>query len=266
MYHPQILPEFRNPIFCSVISYVNWWKKNISNPDAMIKEAIILAGGQGTRLKSVVQDLPKCLAPVAGKPFLAYLLDFARKQGIEKFVFALGYKTELIEAFIQQYLPAGSYLFSIEGEPLGTGGALYQAIQRVSGSHAIVLNADTFFSITFLHLSIIHELRKAACTLALKPMKSFDRYGAVEIREQVVTGFSEKKYHASGLINGGVYALSKEAFLKKSFPPVFSFEQDYLQKEYLHQNIYGLVSDQYFIDIGIPEDYHRAQTELIQHV
>lgn len=232
----------------------------------MINEAIVLAGGQGTRLKSVVSDLPKCLAPVAGRPFLAYLLDFAQKQGIDKFIFALGYKTEFIEMFVQQYLPRGSYIFSVEEEPLGTGGALYKACQLISGSSSTVLNADTFFGVSLLNLSIIHELRKAACTLALKPMKSFDRYGAVELNNQVITGFSEKKYHATGLINGGIYALSKEAFLKKSFPPVFSFEEDYLQKEYLKREIYGLVSDKYFIDIGIPEEYHRAQTELIQHV
>ena len=225
----------------------------------MIKEAIVLAGGLGTRLKPVVSDLPKSLAPVSGKPFLAYLLDYAKKQGIEKFIFALGYKTELIEQFVKQYLLEGSYIFSIEEEPLGTGGALYKACQQVTAHNTIVLNADTFFGISLLNLSIVHELRRAACTLALKPMKSFDRYGAVELDKQVITGFSEKKYHASGLINGGVYALSMAPFLQKSFPPVFSFEKDYLEKEYRSGHICGMVSDAYFIDIGIPEDYERAQ-------
>jgi D-glycero-alpha-D-manno-heptose 1-phosphate guanylyltransferase len=232
----------------------------------MINEVIILAGGLGTRLKPVLSDLPKSLAPVAGRPFLAYLLDFAKKQGIDKFIFALGYKTELIETFVRQYLPGGSYIFSVEEEPLGTGGALYKACQQVTGLSTLVFNADSFFGVSLLHLSIIHELRRAACTLALKPMKNFDRYGAVELDNQIITGFTEKKYHATGLINGGIYALSKEAFLKKKFPPVFSFEQDYLQKEYTNRDIYGLVSDQYFIDIGVPEDYQLAQRELIQHI
>jgi len=129
-----------------------------------------------------------------------------------------------------------------------------------------VLNADTFFAVSFLNLSIIHELRKAACTLALKPMKSFDRYGTVELDKQVIIGFSEKKYRDSGLINGGVYALGKKTFLEKKFPAVFSFEQDYLQKEYPSGALYGMISDHYFIDIGIPEDYQRAQTELKQHL
>ena len=97
----------------------------------MITEAIILAGGLGTRLKSVVGDCPKSLAPVAGKPFLAYLLDYAKQQGIKKFIFALGYKTELIETFVKGYLPEGSYFFSVEEQPLGTGGAIYKACKGI---------------------------------------------------------------------------------------------------------------------------------------
>jgi D-glycero-alpha-D-manno-heptose 1-phosphate guanylyltransferase len=229
----------------------------------MIREAIVLAGGLGTRLKPVVSDLPKSLAPVAGKPFLLYLLDFARSQGIQKFVFALGHKAEPIEAFVKQFLPANSYTFSMEEEPLGTGGAIFRACKKIADEETIVLNSDTFFGVSFTNLSIIHELRKAECTLALKPMKAFDRYGEVEIEKQVVIGFSEKKFHASGLINGGVYALSTNSFLQKSFPSVFSFEKDYLEKEFVKGEIMGMISDAYFIDIGIPEDYERAQRESL---
>jgi D-glycero-alpha-D-manno-heptose 1-phosphate guanylyltransferase len=228
----------------------------------MITEAIILAGGLGTRLKSVVADVPKSLAPVAGKPFLAYLLDYAGKQGIVKFIFALGHKTELIEAFVKEYLPEGSYVFSIEQEPLGTGGAIYKACSLAENKDVIVLNADTFFGVSFSNLSIIHELRNAACTLALKPMKDFDRYAVVEIDHQVITGFSEKKYRKQGLINGGVYALSAADFLQRKFPTSFSFEKDYLEKQYSQGDLMGMISESYFIDIGIPEDYARAQTEF----
>ncbi|HEY4935717.1 MAG TPA: nucleotidyltransferase family protein [Puia sp.] len=229
----------------------------------MITEAIVLAGGLGTRLKSVVADLPKSLAPVAGRPFLAWLLDYAKQQGIGRFIFALSYKAEQIEAFVQKYLPEEAYAFSIEEEPLGTGGAIYKACKQVSTADTIVLNADTFFGVQFSQLAKLHEQRKAACTLALKPMKAFDRYGLVDIDEkQTVTGFSEKKQQSDGLINGGVYALMTESFLQKSFPSAFSFEKDYLEKEYVKGNILGLVSDAYFIDIGIPEDYVKAQTEL----
>jgi D-glycero-alpha-D-manno-heptose 1-phosphate guanylyltransferase len=97
-------------------------------------------------------------------------------------------------------------------------------------------------------------------------MKAFDRYGSVEIEKQVVTGFSEKKYYKDGLINGGVYALSVTSFLEKPFPGHFSFERDYLEKEYRNRKILALVSDAYFIDIGIPEDYQRAQEELVANI
>ena len=130
----------------------------------------------------------------------------------------------------------------------------------------MVLNADTFFGISYSNLTIIHELKKADCTLALKPVNAFDRYGAVEIEKQVVTGFSEKKYYKSGLINGGVYALSVASFLGKSFAAHFSFEQDYLEKQYRNGRILAMVSDAYFIDIGIPEDYERAQKEFVSSV
>ena len=231
----------------------------------MITEAIILAGGLGSRLKPVIADLPKSLAPVAGKPFLGYLLDYSKKQGIKKFIFALGYKSAPIEQFVKAYLPAGSYVFSVEEEPLGTGGAIFKACNLVATPDTMVLNADTFFGISFSHLAIIHELRKAECTLALKPMKSFDRYGAVEIEKQVIIGFSEKKYYREGLVNGGVYALSAASFLQKKFPPVFSFEKDYLEKQYRGRQIMGMLSDAYFIDIGVPEDYERAQAEMTGH-
>jgi D-glycero-alpha-D-manno-heptose 1-phosphate guanylyltransferase len=233
----------------------------------MITEAIVLAGGLGTRLKTVVADLPKSLAPVAGRPFLAYLLDHARKQGIDKFIFALGYKTELIEEFVRTYLPEESYAFSIEKEPLGTGGAIFKACKQVSSANTIVLNADTYFGIQYSQLSGLHELRKAACTLALKPMKDFERYGAVNLDEKnTIRGFSEKKHQTSGFINGGVYALKVEPFLKKFFPEIFSFEKDYLETACVKGDILGVVSDAYFIDIGVPEDYLRAQHELRSYI
>lgn len=232
----------------------------------MITEAIILAGGLGTRLQAVVGDQPKCLAPVGGKPFLSYLLDSARKQGISKFIFALGHKSDQIESFVKKSLPEGSYIFSIEEEPLGTGGAVYKACSVAAGPNVIVLNADTFFGIMYSNLTIIHELRKADCTLALKPMEAFDRYGAVEIEKQVVTGFGEKKYHKNGLINGGVYALSVAPFLQKSFPVNFSFERDYLERNYRNGRFLAIVSDAYFIDIGVPEDYQQAQGELVANI
>ncbi len=229
----------------------------------MISEAIILAGGLGTRLRSVVPELPKCMAPVADRPFLDYVIEYLQKQGIRKFIFALGYKSEIIERFLKSGLAASGYQLSIEHEPLGTGGAIRLAAAQATAASVLVLNGDTFFDIDVRELAAFHESHAADCSLSLKPMHDFDRYGVVELgKDHTVKNFHEKKRYASGLINGGVYALSVEQFIKEDLPPVFSFEKDYLEKYYTRRRILGLVQDRYFIDIGIPEDYERAQTEL----
>jgi D-glycero-alpha-D-manno-heptose 1-phosphate guanylyltransferase len=228
-----------------------------------IKEAIILAGGLGTRLRSSVPDLPKCMAPVGGRPFVGYITDYFRRAGIEKFVFALGYKSAAFADFFRDYFPSGGYTVSLEAEPLGTGGAIRQACTLATGKNVLVLNGDTFFRIGLEALSDLHADRHADCTLSLKPMRDFDRFGVVEQDDaQRVVGFREKKAYREGLINGGVYALDRERFLREELPAVFSFEKDYLERVLESRRIYGVVQDKYFIDIGIPEDYRRVQTAI----
>jgi D-glycero-alpha-D-manno-heptose 1-phosphate guanylyltransferase len=229
-----------------------------------IKEAIILAGGLGTRLRDTVPDLPKCLAPVAGNPFLYYVIDHLSKQGIEKFIFAVGYKKEMIEDFLQHIAIPIHWQVSIETEPLGTGGALKQACSKAVDPTVLVLNGDTLFRVEAQSLAAFHGRKQAACSLSLKPMTHFERYGVVELNpDDSVKSFQEKKYYPAGLINGGVYALQVDSFLKEDLPAVFSFEKDWLEKFYTQRPVFGLVQDQYFIDIGIPEDYERAQQEFL---
>ncbi len=236
----------------------------------MITECIILAGGLGTRLRSVVFDLPKCMAPVAGEPFLAYVIEYFRKQGIENFIFAVGYKSEVIEKYLHNEFSTVNYQLSMEQEPLGTGGALKQACSRATQKNVLVLNGDTFFAIDVNKLTSFHIMRGADCTLSLKPMENFDRYGVVELNEDYsIKTFKEKQFYDAGMINGGVYALHVDKFLKESLPEIFSFE-DYLEKKTsatddTKKKMYGVVQDKYFIDIGIPEDYERAQFELPQN-
>jgi D-glycero-alpha-D-manno-heptose 1-phosphate guanylyltransferase len=227
-----------------------------------IKEAIILAGGLGTRLRSAVPDLPKCLAPVGGRPFLGFVTDHFRREGIEKFIFALGYKSDYFDAFLRTEFPDGGYDISLEEAPLGTGGAIRQACGLVEGKTALILNGDTFFRIGLKALADFHAEKQADCSLCLKPMRDFDRFGVVEMtNDGRVRSFREKQYYSAGLINGGVYALEKAALLREEWPKVFSFEKDYLEAT-RGERLYGLVQDSYFIDIGIPEDYRRAQDEL----
>lgn len=229
----------------------------------MISEAIILAGGLGTRLRSSVSDLPKCMAPVAGKPFIAHVAGYFLQAGIERLIFALGYKSDYFDEFLHQYLPPGSYHVSTEAEPLGTGGAIRLACHHVKNTHAMVLNGDTLFRMNVKDLSALHLKEEADCTLSLKPMHDFDRYGAVELDKfGQVKNFREKQFLSHGLINGGVYMLNTSKFLREDLPAKFSFEKDYLEKMVGHRRFFGLTQDSYFIDIGIPEDYRRAQSEL----
>lgn len=228
-----------------------------------IKECIILAGGLGTRLRSAVPDLPKCMAPVAGKPFLSYVIDYFHKQGIERFILSLGYMHEVIEAYVTTQYSMPDVQYSIEREPLGTGGAIKLACKKAKEKDVLVLNGDTIFTIQLDRLATFHTNHAADCTLSLKPMQHFDRYGVVELAEDhAVKDFREKQYYEAGYINGGVYALNVASFLQETLPEKFSFEKDYLEKLYAQRKMYGLAQDAYFIDIGIPTDYEKANQEF----
>lgn len=227
-----------------------------------VKAAIILAGGLGTRLRDTVPDLPKCMAPVNGQPFLTYVIRYLLSQGIEKFIFSLGYKHEVIENFLNTQFPTINFECSVEEEPLGTGGAIKLACKKTTEKNILVVNGDTLYKVNAEAIFSFHNKNAADCSITLKPMENFDRYGVVEIDNNIVTNFKEKQFYKTGLINGGVYILNVERFLSKIFPPKFSFEKDFLEKEYRNGNIYGIIKDEYFIDIGIPEDYKKAQEEL----
>jgi D-glycero-alpha-D-manno-heptose 1-phosphate guanylyltransferase len=232
----------------------------------MIKETIILAGGLGTRLRSVVAELPKCMATVAGKPFLYYVIKQLQNQGIEKFIFSLGYKHEVIEAYINTEFKTIDAQFVIENEPLGTGGAIKLACAKATEKNVLVLNGDTMFSINVQLLAAAQTAYGADCTLSLKPMQNFDRYGVVELNaDRSIASFKEKQFYKEGLINGGIYALQTAHFLQEKLPEKFSFEKDYLEKYYNQRKMYGNIQDEYFIDIGIPEDYQRAQIEMANY-
>lgn len=228
-----------------------------------ITEAVILAGGLGTRLRDAVPDLPKCMAPVNGQPFIGYIIDYLQSQGIKRFIFSLGYRSDDFIAYIQQKLPLENYEIVIESHPLGTGGAIQFACTYARTEDLVVVNGDSIFKTDLAYQADFHFAHGAECTLALKTMEKADRYGAVELNpDHTIAAFKEKAYFEKGLINAGVYILNRAVYFDRFLPEVFSFENDYLQKFYDEQTMYGVISDGYFIDIGIPEDYQRAQTEL----
>ena len=220
-------------------------------------EAIILAGGLGTRLRSVVSEVPKCMAPVAGKPFLEYVLEWLSRFDIDHVVLSVGYLKEVIFQYVESRSWPFEISYAIEEEPLGTGGGIRLALSRCRGDHVYVLNGDTFFNVDLDALPFA-----APVTLALKPMRDFDRYGAVDWDGELVTGFREKEACAEGLINGGVYAIDRSQLDLALYPKRFSFEQELLVPLSRLKLVSGRVQEGYFIDIGIPEDYARAQREL----
>lgn len=213
-------------------------------------QAIVLAGGLGTRLRSVVQDLPKPMAPINGKPFLAFVLEYLKKQGITEIVLSVSYKYELIQEYFKDKFHGMKIHYNIEKELLGTGGAIKDALKLVK-NEVYILNGDTLFDIDLKKLA----LSDSKICIALKQMQNFDRYGTVNVDEQgIVTSFEEKVFKKQGLINGGIYLLKKDIFDKFDLEKKFSFEE-FLQENYKSLKIQTQIFDDYFIDIGIPQDY-----------
>ncbi|HYV95265.1 MAG TPA: HAD-IIIA family hydrolase [Chitinophagales bacterium] len=229
----------------------------------MTKTAIILAGGFGTRLQSVVKDIPKPMAPIAGKPFLEYLLHYLSKHGIEKVILSVGYKWETIKNYFGDSYREMKLEYSIEDEPLGTGGAILKAVRSSDEKQFFIFNGDSFFNIDLKEFDLRHKTKDVRLSLALKRMRNFDRYGVVQTdSSNRIIAFEEKKFYDEGDINGGIYILHRDLFSGMNLPEKFSFEKDVMEKYCKEFFFSGFTFDDYFIDIGIPEDYRRAQIEL----
>jgi D-glycero-alpha-D-manno-heptose 1-phosphate guanylyltransferase len=226
------------------------------------KEAIILAGGLGTRLSSVLEKTPKSIAPVRGRPFLVYLLENLIRYNFTSAILATGYRHIDIMAFFGDTYKGMKLLYSVEEEPLGTGGAILKALSMVTGDTCVVLNGDTLFSIDLEEFEDFYYRNEPDLSVALKPMRNFERYGNLTMEGNRIISFEEKRYCKSGLINGGIYLLKKDWVVKHAPGEKFSFERDIMEKRASGDLITGYVSDAYFIDIGIPEDYARAADEL----
>lgn len=185
-------------------------------------QAIILCGGLGTRLKSVIKDIPKPMAPINNKPFLEFIFEYLKRQGIKEIILAVSYKYEVIQEYFKDEFLGIKIKYSIEKEPLGTGGAIKEALKFIK-NEACVLNGDTFFDIDLNKL----KLNGGKIYLALKQMNDFDRYGTVNVDKQgFVISFEEKIFKTQGLINGGIYLLTKDIFNE------FDLEKNFLLKNF----------------------------------
>ena len=227
----------------------------------MVTEAVVLAGGLGTRLRSVVSDVPKAMAPIAGQPFLAYLLQFLAAQGIRRVVLAVGYRHETIRAWFGSRYHGLELVYSVENEPLGTGGGLRLALPLVEGGFAFVLNGDTFLRLNYAAMAATLEGHGALdLVVALREVPDAGRYGAVVVENGRIQGFQVRGTEGPGLINAGSYLMAQDIFQRYPMPAKFSFESDFLEARCGELRPLAFQCDAPFIDIGIPEALAEAQT------
>jgi D-glycero-alpha-D-manno-heptose 1-phosphate guanylyltransferase len=205
------------------------------------------------------------MAPVNGKPFLHYIFKYLEQQGCTRVVLSLGYKHEVITDWLGEQQLSIETDHVIEEEPLGTGGGIALAMVKAKAEAVIVLNGDTLFQVDLARLVEFHKDCGAETSLALKEMFRFNRYGSVQVDENdTIVAFEEKGYKEAGYINGGVYCVNRQRFFSRELPMKFSFEKEYLER-YVDQKCFlGRVNKDYFIDIGVPEDYERAQEDFKQ--
>lgn len=227
-----------------------------------MKEAIVLAGGLGTRLRSEIGEYPKPMAEVAGKPFLTYILDYLVHYNYDHIVLAVGYKYEIIENHFGGEYKGSKLTYSIEKERLGTGGAIRLALNECATENILVCNGDSFIDVDLKEFENQVLQSDFECSLALNQMSNIDRYGLVEIDNNRITSFKEKSFQKEALINSGVYLLNKDHFINKTPKGNFSMETEYFEKYYESGILGGFTFSAFFRDIGIPEDFNLAQHEF----
>lgn len=225
-------------------------------------EAIVLAGGLGTRLRSVVADRPKPLAPVAGRPFLDYLLAHLERVGAHHVILSVGYLGEQIESRYGDRFGTVALSYSRETAPLGTGGALRQALQHSTGSYTLAVNGDTLLACDPWPFIVATARADRPLGILTREVGDTARYGRCTLAGDLVVGFGEPARPGPGLINAGVYCLRHDVFDGVTLPERFSLEQEFIGPSLARLRPYGTRTDAYFIDIGVPADFARAQKEL----
>lgn len=221
-------------------------------------EAIILAGGFGTRLRPCVDNLPKPLAPIGGKPFLHYLLDYLYANGVHRAIISTGYLAEFVEEQIGKTYRGMVVDYCKEESPLGTGGAIKKALGMCEGEYAVTVNGDSFFDVDLFEMREFHEKSDCPLTIAAREVEWAENSGFMTVENGRLTGFREKGVRSAGLINGGVYFINKN-LLDSVEEEKFSFEKLVLEGGYCPVAV--TESKGYFIDIGIPENYRKAEKE-----
>lgn len=224
-------------------------------------EAIVLAGGFGTRLRQVVADVPKPMAPIAGRPFLEILLGSLARKGFARVVLSLGFMAEKISDHFGARFAGMDIAYVVEDAPLGTGGAIRLALDACTQDHVFVFNGDTYLD---LEVELLEQQWQARQHLIVvgRQVPDAARYGRLVVDGGRITSFAEKGISGPGFINAGCYVLATDALARFPLNQPFSIETDYLVPEVTSATVEVFVTEGMFIDIGIPEDYTRAQTLL----
>lgn len=225
-------------------------------------EAIVLAGGFGTRLRQVVADVPKPMAPIAGRPFLEILLGSLARKGFSRVVLSLGFMAEKISDHFGARFAGMDIAYVVEETPLGTGGAIRLALDACTQDHVFVFNGDTYLDLEVRSLEQQWQAKRHQVVVG-RHVPDTSRYGRLVVDDGRITGFAEKGIAGPGLINAGCYVLATDALARFSLNQPFSIETDYLVPEVISATVDVFVTEGMFIDIGIPEDYARAQTLLV---
>ncbi len=224
-------------------------------------EAVVLAGGFGTRLKEVVPNLPKPMAPVAGRPFLEILLSMLARKNFTRIVFSLGFMADtIISHFGSSYLGM-DIIYEVESQPLGTGGAIRAALTHCVTDHAFIFNGDTYLDLEVDEIERLWQ-RSHNPAIVVREVPDTARFGRVEVSGGRVTAFLEKGEAGLGLINAGCYVLPKHGLDSFSLGQPFSIETEFFIKHLQDIRFDGFVTRGKFIDIGVPDDYTFAQVEL----
>lgn len=224
-------------------------------------EAIVLAGGFGTRLRQAVPDLPKPMAPVAGRPFMEIILSALARKGFTRVVLSLGFMAEkIIEHFGGSYMGM-ELVHEVELQPLGTGGAIRASLSRCVTDHVFVFNGDTYLDLEVDELERLWQSGHHP-VMVVRYVPDTARFGRVEMRNGQIIAFLEKGMSGPGLINAGCYVLPKDALDNFPSGQPFSLEAEFFSKYLQRIRFDGFVTHGRFIDIGVPDDYVLAQTML----
>jgi len=235
---------------------------DFSKDGEITMEAIVLAGGFGTRLASVIHGTPKVLAPVGKQPFLELLLRKLRQKGMRRVILSVGYLASMIQEHFGDEFEGLELAYAVEEEPLGTGGAALNALTMAHSGTVFVLNGDTFVDLDYAAMLARHIDLGTEISLAVADVADCTRYGRILVREDRVVGFAEKGQPGPGQISAGVYAMNRELFAAYPMPAAFSLEKDFFVPYIERLRPLAFATSGYFIDIGIPEDLARAQSEL----